>query len=439
MARLCVVVCIFAPASALWPRHRQLQTGISTPLASPAIVRASENDWKWEKRQRNLFYVTWAALVAAACYVHVFREPEQVADEVDAPPDDRSDGATASVQPWGTGASRSVWSSAGSASALLGFEEIETLAAGATAVHATSSLLGEGGANVVYRGAFHGADVAIKSPRTAGERELRDLRREAELMAGLRHPRVAEVFGWRDGPEHPGIVLELGLGSLFDAIHDDAGRPRAAWAARDPSDVLGIARDVASAVAFLHARRVAHRDVKSDNVLLAPGGAAKLCDFGLAASFCGDKAGDRYQRPVGTLAWMAPELHGRRPPPRGGAAPPEEDPRLPPPPPGSPRSPSRMALDDWTRCDVYSFGVCLFELRTGEAPWRGLGADAIAARARAGDRPAAAVVHASPVLESACRLCLRPRADRPRAVEADLVDVLDVAPPPPAQREPGSP
>ena len=321
MARLCVVVCIFAPASALWPRHRQLQTGISTPLASPAIVRASENDWKWEKRQRSLFYVTWAALVAAACYVHVFREPEQVADEVDAPPDDRSDGATASVQPWGTGASRSVWSSAGSASALLGFEEIETLAAGATAVHATSSLLGEGGANVVYRGAFHGADVAIKSPRTAGERELRDLRREAELMAGLRHPRVAEVFGWRDGPEHPGIVLELGLGSLFDAIHDDAGRPRAAWAARDPSDVLGIARDVASAVAFLHARRVAHRDVKSDNVLLAPGGAAKLCDFGLAASFCGDKAGDRYQRPVGTLAWMAPELHGRRPPPRGGAAP----------------------------------------------------------------------------------------------------------------------
>ena len=92
-----------------------------------------------------------------------------------------------------------------------------------------------------------------------------------------------------------------------------------------------------------------------------------------------------------------------------------------------------------TGCDVYSFGVCLFELRTGEAPWRGLGADAIAARARAGDRPAAAVVHASPVLESACRLCLRPRADRPRAVEADLVDVLDVAPPPPAQREPGSP
>ena len=76
MARLCVVVCIFAPASALWPRHRQLQTGISTPLASPAILRASENDWKWEKRQRSLFYVTWAALVAAACYLHVFREPE---------------------------------------------------------------------------------------------------------------------------------------------------------------------------------------------------------------------------------------------------------------------------------------------------------------------------------------------------------------------------
>ena len=337
----------------------------------------------------------------------------------------RCDGATASVGPnWEMtrGASGSSLGGRRDEERPTRLEAAETLDAGAVDV-ARSPVLGEGGAAFVCRGSFHGGAVAIKSPRRRGSRELRDLRREADLHAGLRHPHVLQVYGFCGG-EAPGLVLELGDQSLFDLLHDASGEPNADWARAPVAAALTVARDLSSALVFLHSRRVAHRDVKSDNVLLV-NGAVKLCDFGLAAGpFPVPRDGDGDLRPVGTLAWMAPELHARATP---ATTPVGDDHRLPPPPPGTPtkrRSP--LDGDAWFRSDVYSFGVVLFEIITGDSPWRGHDAKDIRDALARGERPAAPKLHKSPVLDTTCRVCLRPAEFRPKKLEPDVVANFDV-------------
>ena len=454
--RLMAVWALLRPvvASSITPRFRPFSTAITARVPTAAVAGEGGECW-WEVYQRLAFYVLWCALVYK--FVLALRRPLAMVEDFDVDKAEgegeaetasrrRSEGATASVAPCvaspTSASSRGLsgaFSSCGSlADPATWILPVEELRAGATTVVA-ADVLGEGGASVVYGGTFHGVAVAIKSPRASrGDRALVALRREAATMASLRHPNVLQIFGWRNGPDLPGAVLEVGEVSLFDILHDaKTGGPREAWRGAPLAVVLRHARDLAAAVAFLHSVGVAHRDVKSDNLLLVPGGALKLCDFGLAASWgpeddwdLGDDWGAkrRYQRPVGTLAWMAPELHDRSRCADGQ----EEDHRLPPPPPGTPtRLPRTMTRADWTRCDVYSCGVVLFEIATGDAPFRGLGADAITTRVRSGERPQAPTLHASPVLESTIRACLRPRTTRAQQLDEDVALTLDVAPPPP--------
>jgi hypothetical protein len=201
--------------------------------------------------------------------------------------------------------------------------------------------LGVGAFGTVYKGRLRGAaDVAVKvlhRPEEAARRE--DLVREAGLLRGLRDRHVVAFLGAvLDGPAGAALLVTelMELGDLWRAApaRGPSGARVFAWRARGRR----VAADVARGLAYLHARRVVHLDLKSANILLTRAGVAKIADVGMArvlqASCLSAAAAG-----AGTFAWSAPEvLAGRR---------------------------CTAAVD------VYSYGVVLWEICTGEAPVRG--------------------------------------------------------------------
>ena len=218
--------------------------------------------------------------------------------------------------------------------------------------------LGNGASGRVIKGRYRvtGQDVAIKILRAercadAGdERALEELAKEILMLRAARHPNIVSFVGAsiRDGAP-PILVVELmPRGDLYRALDNPRYAPVFKWARAlgpdgKPRPYSGynrrIALDVARGLAYLHSRGIVHLDVKSLNVLLAHDLTAKLADCG-AARALGDRDGATLTSPAGTLAWMAPEV---------------------------------MTGDRATdKADVYSFGVLLWELSTGERPRRGL-------------------------------------------------------------------
>jgi predicted ATPase len=205
--------------------------------------------------------------------------------------------------------------------------------------------LGAGGMGEVYRAHDPrlGRDIALKVirkalvPDAAGERHdtaaIDRLLREAMLASALNHPNIVTIHETGVVGDDRYIAMELVEGSTLRQI------------ARETvpvERVLGIARQVAEALAVAHASQILHRDIKPENVMVRPDGYTKLLDFGLArlhetvaASSTG--AGSDAGLVVGTVGYMAPEQA------RGEPAAPE--------------------------ADVFAFGVLLYELLAGRHPF----------------------------------------------------------------------
>jgi hypothetical protein len=155
--------------------------------------------------------------------------------------------------------------------------------------------LGRGGMGEVFRAADRrgGREVALKRFRLDLEQheDLLRFRREFHTLARLRHPRIVEAydFGIEDG--RPFYTMELLDGQDFG---DLAPLP---WQKACP-----LLRDVASALAFLHARSLLHRDIASRNARCTPDGRAKLIDFGMLATM------GATSEIVGTVHSIAPEM-----------------------------------------------------------------------------------------------------------------------------------
>jgi serine/threonine protein kinase len=194
-------------------------------------------------------------------------------------------------------------------------------------------ILGKGGFGAVYRGMWHGEPVAIKQLL---EQKLtpaleQDFRNEAGIMVQLRHPNIVYLYGISTKPYS--MVMEfMSNGSLHSVLHSNQ---RLSWSLR-----YRISLDVAKGLAFLHRKLVLHRDLKSLNVLLDENCKAKLSDFGLSKIKL--TSSDTYQSAgiAGTLQWIAPEL-----------------------------------LADDTRkytqpCDVYSYGMLLWEILSRSIPYQ---------------------------------------------------------------------
>jgi len=155
-------------------------------------------------------------------------------------------------------------------------------------------------------------------------------RREARAAAGLSHPNIVAVFdnGSDDGTHY--IVTELVDGeTLAERLRRDGPMP--------PPEAIEVAVDVCHALAAAHERGVVHRDIKPGNVMLLPDGRVKVVDFGIARAAGSDTltgTGEVF----GSSAYLSPEQAS------GGS--------------GDQRS------------DLYALGCVLYEMLTGEVPFR---------------------------------------------------------------------
>jgi serine/threonine protein kinase/tetratricopeptide (TPR) repeat protein len=203
-------------------------------------------------------------------------------------------------------------------------------------------LIGRGGMGAVYLGrredgAF-AQDVAIKTiiAGLASPSTLARFRREREILARLNHQSIARLFDGGEGPHGvPFVVMELVEGV---PITQYVGDCRAGLRRR-----LELFRELCDAVEFVHGHLVVHRDIKPGNVLVAADGHVKLLDFGVA------KLTEELEAQSGaTVAGypaMTPEY----------------------------ASPEQILGEPVTTAtDIYSLGVLLFELVTGELPISGV-------------------------------------------------------------------
>ncbi|KAM8741732.1 serine/threonine-protein kinase 36 isoform 2-T2 [Acanthopagrus schlegelii] len=192
-------------------------------------------------------------------------------------------------------------------------------------------LAGEGSFGRVYKGRkkYTGQVVALKFMPKVGrsEKELRSLKREIEIMRGLEHPNIVQLYDSFETETEVVVVTEYAEGQLFQILEDDGNLPE--------SQVREIACQLVSALFYLHSHRILHRDMKPQNILLGKSGVVKLCDFGFARAMSVSTL--VLTSIKGTPLYMSPELVEEKP-------------------------------YDHT-ADLWSLGCILYELHTGAPPF----------------------------------------------------------------------
>lgn len=250
------------------------------------------------------------------------------------------------------------------------------------------SLLARGGMSSVYRGSDTRLDrpVAIKimDPRFADDRSFVErFEREARSAAQLHHPNIVTVHDQGVDGDHVFLVMELVDGGTLRDLLDQFGR-------LDVPLALTLAEQMLEALSAAHDAGLVHRDVKPENVLIGRAGApqagvVKVADFGLVRAVA---SSGRTSSSVilGTVAYLSPEQVTA-----GGAG---------------------------ERGDVYSAGIVLYEMLTGQAPYTGDTAISVAYRHVNDDVPAPSTV--TPGLPAALDdLVLRATRRDPAARPAD--------------------
>ena len=212
--------------------------------------------------------------------------------------------------------------------------QAETLAAGTTLAsrYRILRLLGRGGMGAVYaaRDTFVDRDVAVKliaGRRSEVERER--LREELRATIDLTHRNIARTHTLEDVDGEVFIVMELVAGGT---LAERLGRGRVPVA-----EALAIVDQLLAALEAAHAHKIVHRDVKPSNIMLGDDGRVVLMDFGLAR-VDDSEAATHTTSVKGTPAYMAPEVVSGR---RADA-----------------------------RADLYAVGLILFELVTGDPPFK---------------------------------------------------------------------
>ena len=168
-------------------------------------------------------------------------------------------------------------------------------------------LIGEGSFGRVYKGRkkYTGHVVALKFIPKAGkaEKDLRNLRREIEIMSGLKHTNIIELLDHFETDDEVVVVTEFAEGELFQILEDDGKLLE--------DQIQSIACQLLSALYYLHTHRILHRDMKPQNVLLGKGGVVKLCDFGFARAMSMNTL--VLTSIKGTPLYMSPELVEEKP------------------------------------------------------------------------------------------------------------------------------
>ena len=253
--------------------------------------------------------------------------------------------------------------------------------------------LGRGGMATVYlaHDGELGRPVALKvlSESLAADPAFRArFLREARLMANLVHPNVVQVYDVGEDERGLSIVMEYVEGETLAAELSRRGR-------LPPAEAATIGIQICSALQAAHSERLVHRDVKPQNILRRTDGVVKLADFGIARSLAATSHTE-LGTVLGTAAYLSPE-----------------------------RARGEPVTD---AADLYSLGVVLYELLTGELPFRAASLSELVLRRELGELgPPGTLAVMPPALNDAVLACLAPRPeDRPRSA-ASVAHLLAAA------------
>ncbi len=211
-----------------------------------------------------------------------------------------------------------------------------------------TALIGEGGMGQVYQATDTklNRQVALKILPEAFASDpdrLARFQREAQVLASLNHPNIAQIHGIEEDEGTRALVLELVEGPTLAERISKGPIPL--------DEALPIAKQIAEALEAAHEAGVIHRDLKPANIKVREDGTVKVLDFGLAKALDPNPTGDPSQSPtltaaatqmgviMGTAAYMSPEQARGKP------------------------------VDK--RADIWSFGVVLYEMLTGQRAFQG--------------------------------------------------------------------
>ncbi len=200
--------------------------------------------------------------------------------------------------------------------------------------------IAEGGMGAIYRGKHRetGQIVAIKiMPPHMAQNPVLLKRFEQEFRAASRldHPNIVRALDYSDNGNMPYLVMEFVEGESLGQKLEREGK-------MNEGDAIRVIAQVAQGLHRAHKQNLVHRDVKPDNILVTPDGIAKLADLGLVKETETDLNLTRTGRGLGTPHFMAPEQF-------------------------------RNAKNADIRCDIYSLGATLYQMVTGELPFRSNG------------------------------------------------------------------
>ncbi|KAI0651290.1 kinase-like protein [Trametes meyenii] len=164
--------------------------------------------------------------------------------------------------------------------------------------------LGSGSFGNVYKANYLGIDVAIKEVLPSNDYDVaKYFEREWRLMKEARHPNVVLYLGLSRAPDGRIFIISefIESGNLRMYIHDKT-KPFP-WRLR-----LSFATDIARALAYLHARKCIHRDLKGENLLVTANGRLKITDFGFARIAARNEEESKRLTFCGTDSYMSPEI-----------------------------------------------------------------------------------------------------------------------------------
>lgn len=197
--------------------------------------------------------------------------------------------------------------------------------------------IGEGGMAVVYKARCKLLNryVAVKilRPEYVKDKQfVENFRKESQAAASLQHPNIISIYDVGKEGDINYIVMELIDGEPLSDIIDEK-------APLDYRVAIDYARQIASALNFAHSHGLIHRDIKPHNVMITKTGVAKLGDFGIAKAVSNATVVAETTKVMGSVHYFSPEQA------RGGK------------------------VDE--RTDIYSLGIVLYEMLTGDVPFDG--------------------------------------------------------------------
>jgi serine/threonine protein kinase len=222
-----------------------------------------------------------------------------------------------------------------------------------------------------------------------GADEQTRFRREAEVVARLRHPNIVQIHDFGELGGRSFIAMEMMEGGSL--------QQRLAAGGLAQREAAALTKTVAEAVEHAHQKGVVHRDLKPANILLTADGKPAITDFGLVHLLGGDDPLDAEGSVMGTPSYMAPEQAQGKP----------------------------EATDRTT--DVYALGAVLYELLTGRPPFRAATVMDTLREVISSEPvpPTDLSPKTSPALEAICLKCLRKDQKQRYASARELADDLD--------------